>query len=241
MKHKVLGIIPARGGSKGLPEKNIRLLNGKPLIAYTIDAALRSTLLDRVVVSTDSPNIAKIAQQFGADAPFLRPPELARDDTLVYPVLVHAMGWLEERKGYRPDYVMLLQPTSPLRTGEDIDNSIRLAAEKDADGVVSLCETKHHPYWTKRVSEEGRILDFIPMDKSVEQAYSRRQDLPPAHVVNGAIYLVKRDVLLERHTFYTARTYAYIMPIESSLDIDTFWDLRMAEVVLTGMGHDSED
>ena len=232
MNNKVLGIIPARGGSKGLPGKNIRPLHGRPLIAHTIEAALRARLLDHVLVSTDEPQIADVARQWGAEAPFLRPPELAEDETLIYPVLVHATLWLEEQQGYRPDYVMLLQPTSPLRTAEDIDNSIRLALEKDADGVVSLCRAKHHPYWTKSITEEGRIGDFMVLDKPVEQAYGRRQDLPPAYAINGSIYLVKRDILLERQTFYTEHTYPYVMPVERSLDIDTLWDLQIAELAL---------
>ena len=227
---RVLGIIVARGGSKGLPQKNIRLLGGRPLIAHTIDAALQAQLLDRAVVSTDDHQIAEIAQQHGAETPFLRPPELARDDTMAHPVLVHAVRWLEEREGYRPDYAMMLQPTSPLRTAQDIDNCIALAHEKDADAVVSLCEPKHHPYWTKQLTEDGRVLSFIALDR----AYDRRQDLPPAYALNGAIYLVKRDILVDRLTFYTDRTYAYIMPVERSLDIDTRLDFDLAEMILKG-------
>lgn len=227
---RVLAVIIARGGSKGLPLKNIRFLAGKPLIAYTIDAALHARLLDRTVVSTDDGQIAEIARQYGAETPFLRPPELAQDETTVYPVLSHAVQWLEKSEGYRPDYVMLLQPTSPLRTAEDIDNAIALAREKNADGVVSLCETKHHPYWVKRVMGDGQVLDFTPLDKP----YNRRQELPKAFALNGAIYMVKRQVLLERQTFYTDRTYSYIMSIEHSLDIDTPWDLHLAELILQG-------
>jgi N-acylneuraminate cytidylyltransferase/CMP-N,N'-diacetyllegionaminic acid synthase len=227
---RVLAVIIARGGSKGLPLKNIRLLAGKPLIAYTIDAALQARLLDRTVVSTDDRQIAEIARQYGAEIPFLRPPELAQDETTVYPVLSHAVQWLENCEGYRPDYVMLLQPTSPLRTAGDIDNAIVLALERNADGVVSLCETKHHPYWTKRVTEDGQVVEFAPLDR----AYDRRQELPRAYALNGAIYLCKREILLECQTFYTDRTYAYIMPIEHSLDIDTPWDLHLAELILQG-------
>ena len=179
----MLAIITARGGSKGLPQKNIRPLAGKPLIAYTIEAALQARLLDRTVVSTDDHQIAEIARQFGAEIPFLRPPELARDETIVYPVLTHALRWLDEHEGYRPDYVMLLQPTSPLRTAEDIDNSITIALEKNAEGVVSLCETKHHPYWTKQIAGDGQIVDFIPRNNP--HSYLRRQDLPPAYVLRN--------------------------------------------------------
>ena len=232
---RVLGVITARGGSKGLPQKNIRPLAGRPLIAHTIHAALKSSLLDRTVVSTDDPQIAEVARQYGAEAPFLRPPELAGDEASVYPALAHAVRWLEEQNSYRPDYVMLLQPTSPLRTVEDIDNSVTIALENDADGVVSLCETKQHPYQAKQVTGDGRIEDFIPL----ERVYYRRQNVPPVHAPNGAIYLVRREILMKRQTFYTDRTYAYIMSPERSLDIDSSWDLHLAELILRGgMNHE---
>ena len=229
---EVLGVITARGGSKTLPNKNILPLVGKPLIAHTINATLNARLLSRVLVSTDHHGIAETARQFGAEVPFMRPAELAQDNTLVYPVLVHAVQWLEQQEGYQPDYVMSLQPTSPLRTADDIDDAIGLALEKDADSVVGLCRIKHHPYWTKGVSDDGRIVDFMSLDKPLEVAYSRRQDLPQAYGINGAVYIVRREILLERQTFYTDRTYAYIMPVERSLDIDTLWDFRVVELLL---------
>ena len=229
-QRRVLAVIPARGGSKGLPKKNISSLAGRPLIAYTIDAALQARLLDRTIVSTEDPRIAEVARRCGADTPFQRPPKLAQDDTPGIDPILHAVRWLAEHEGYCPDYVICLQPTSPLRIAEDIDNSITLVLEKDADGVVSLCEAKEHPYWTKRVTEDGKVVDFTPLDK----AYNRRQDLPPVYALNGAIYLARRDVLLEQQTFYTDHTYAYIMPIERGLDIDTPWDLYLAELLLKG-------
>ena len=174
---RVLAVITARGGSKGLPQKNIRPLAGKPLIAYTIDTASQARLLDRTVVSTDDQQIAEIARQHGAETPFLRPPQLATDDISVYPALAHAVQWLEEHEDYHPDYVMLLQPTSPLRTVEDIDNSIMIALEKDADGVVSLCEAKHHPYWMKRVTVDGQIVDFIPQDALITDGRTCHQPM----------------------------------------------------------------
>ena len=211
-----------------MPQKNLRLLSGKPLIAYTIEAARTSSLLDRTVVSTDDPQIAEVAQQWGADVPFLRPLELATDESPVYPALNHALCWLEEKERYRPDWAMLLQPTSPLRTAEDIDNAITIAKEKDADGVVSLCEPKHHPYWVKGLAEDGHIVDFLSLD----HPYHRRQELPAAYAVNGAIYLARREILLEQESFYTDRTYPYLMPPERSLDIDSAWDLYVAGLIL---------
>ena len=224
----MLAVIPARSGSKGLPHKNVRLLGGKPLIAYTIQAALGASSLDRAVVSTDDGEIAKVARNYGAETPFLRPKELAEDETLAEPVVAHALRWLEESENYLPDYVMLLQPTSPLRTSEDIDNCIEIALEKDADGVVSVCVPKHHPYLIKRLGDQGEIGDFLPLDRP----YKRRQDMPPAYALTGAVYLVKRQILLERQTFYTDRTFPYIMPAERSMDIDTKWDLDLAEMIL---------
>ena len=213
-----------------MPRKNVRLLGGKPLIAHTILAALGAQLLDRTVVTTDDVEIAEISRHFGAETPFMRPPDLAADETLAEPVIEHALLWLEEHENYRPDYVMLLQPTSPLRTSEDIDNSIKIAMENDADGVVSLCEPKHHPYLVKRLGDQGEIVDFVPMDRS----YKRRQDLPPAYGLTGAVYMVRREIMLEQKTFYTQRTFPYIMPVERSVDIDTPWDLALAEFLLEG-------
>lgn len=225
---RVLGIVLARGGSKRLPNKNVKLLAGKPLIAYTIEAALNSRLLDRVIVSTDNLRIRDTARQFGAEVPFLRPGELATDDITVYPAITHAIQWLQEREDYRPDYVMGLQATSPLRTAGDIDNSIELAREKDAASVISLCQPKTHPYWMMQVSEGGTVTDFIPWDRN----YSRHQDLPSVYARNGAIFLTRCQHLLDHQTFTTPPVYPYVMPPERSADIDTQWDFDVAEAIL---------
>lgn len=228
----ILGVIAARGGSKGLPRKNILPLAGIPLIAHSIKAAADSKLMDRLIVSTDDEEIAETARKYGAEVPFIRPAELALDDTLAFPVLIHAFQWMEEHKDYQADYVMLLQPTSPLRTAEDIDTAIDICLTQEADSVVSMCPIKHHPYWTKAVSDDGRIEDFITKDKPLEVAYSRRQDLPPVYAINGAIYLSKPQILLKRKSFFTERSYAYIMPQSRSIDIDSISDLKFAELVL---------
>ena len=225
----VLGIIIARGGSRGLPRKNILPVAGKPLVAYTIEAAAKSFLLDRAIVSTDDQEISDVASKWGAEVPFLRPTELAKDDTLAFPVLLHGLDWLAQHEGYRPSHVMLLQPTSPLRTSEDIDSAIRIGLEKDADSVVSCTPVGHqHPYWMKKLTDDGRMVDFVPVKKQ----YLRRQDLPPAYLLNGAIYVVKGRRLLEMGTFYSDKTYSYVMPPERSLDIDSGLDLRVAELHL---------
>lgn len=225
---RVLAVIPARGGSKGVPNKNITSVAGVPLIAHTILLARKSRVIDRCVVSTDSRQIAEIAMRYGAEAPFLRPAALARDETPGIPPILHAVRWLAEHEHYYPTHVMVLQPTSPLRTVEDIERPVRLALEKKADGVVSVCPATPHPYWVKSMTADGRLSDFL----HVKGLSSRRQDLPPAFQLNGAVYLVTREVLLRRRTCDTERTFAYLMPRERSLDIDSAWDLRLADLLL---------
>lgn len=225
---KTVGLITARGGSKSIPQKNVRLLAGKPLIAWTIEAALRSQGLSRVIVSTDDEEIARVSREWGADVPFMRPAELAQDDSPHLGVIRHALGWLASENEPELDYLMLLQPTSPLRTTADIDSAIALCKEKDADAVVSVCLTHDHPYLTKQLTPDGRLLDFVEKPPG----YLARQTLPPAFALNGAIYLVRRSLLLERDDWYTDRTFAYIMPAERSLDIDTPWDLHLVDLIL---------
>lgn len=224
----VVGVIPARSSSKSIPRKNIAMVAGKPLIAHTIQAALDAKLIDRVIVSTDSQEIADMARSFGAEVPFLRPPELAQDDTPGIEPIIHAARWLNNNDDYHPDYVMVLQPTSPLRTAEDIEAAVQLAQKQQADSVVSVCPVHQHPYWMKRITDDGRLVDFL----SLGTDYTRRQDLPPVYALNGAIYLVRCEVLLEHKTFYTDHTYAYVMPPERSLDIDTLQDLYLAGLIL---------
>lgn len=224
----MLAIIPARSGSKGIPRKNITLVAGKPLIAYTILTALKTGHLERVIVSTDSPKIASIARSFGAKVPFLRPASLAKDETPGILPILHALHWLEENEGYRPCYVICLQPTSPLRAVEDIENVIRIAEAKKAESLISVSPAKDHPYWMKKMDRKGRLRDFIALNRPIP----RRQVLPRIYALNGAIYLARREVLLNRRTWYTKRTYAYVMPCERSLDIDTPWDLHLADLIL---------
>ena len=223
-----MGLITARGGSKSIPRKNIKLLAGKPLIAWTIEAARKSKELNRIVVSTDDEEIAEVAREWGAEVPFIRPSELARDDSSSISVVLHAIHWMEENEGYCPDYVMLLQPTSPFRTVEDIQQSVELATKHREVAVVSVCEAVHHPYECKRVLGDETLADFI----STDIVYLRRQDMPPAHALNGAIYLCQRMSLLKDQTFYPEGAIAYIMPSDRSLDIDTMWDWHLAELIL---------
>ena len=229
---KVAAVIPARGGSKSIPGKNTVQMAGKPLIAWTIETSQKTAIVDRTIVSTDSLEIADISKKYGAEVPFMRPPELAQDDTPGVQPFIHAVKWLEDHENYLPDYALYLQPTSPLRNVSDIEAAVKLAISKNADAVVSVTTPEHHPYWMKKVDQDGRMEDFIPTEKP----YIRRQDLPKAFALNGAIYLVRRDVLLARGSWYTESTYAFIMPPERSIDIDSPWHLSLAEFLLKEKG-----
>jgi CMP-N-acetylneuraminic acid synthetase len=224
----IVGLITARGGSKSIPNKNIMLLAGKPLIAWTIEEAMKNNYLKRLIVSTDSPEIARVASDWDAEVPFLRPAEFAQDSSSHVSVIEHAIHWMKKNEGEVPEYILLLQPTSPLRTTEDIDGAISIALERDADSVVSVCEANSHPYLTKRIMDDGTLEDFMIS----EILYLRRQDLPPAFALNGAIFLNRTESLLRYRTFTPKGTRAFLMPPERSLDIDTPWDFYLAELIL---------
>jgi CMP-N,N'-diacetyllegionaminic acid synthase len=228
MPTRILAVITARGGSKGVPKKNLAPVAGMPLIYWTITAAKQAGKLDRTIVTTDCEEIARTASEFGVPAPFIRPAELAKDHATSVDTILHAVRWLDRNDDYRPDFVMCLQPTSPLRTPEDIDAAIDLALGRDAESVVGVTPVAHHPYWTSRMDEEGCITDFFKLDR----AYDRRQDLPPAYASNGAIYLTATGTLLEKESLYGEKTYGYVMPAERSLDVDTPWDLHLADLIL---------
>lgn len=228
METEILAVIPARGGSKSVPRKNIKVLAGKPMIAWTVEAARARAAAGRTVVTTDSAEIADVAKRFGAEVPFLRPAELAADDTPGMAPILHAIRWLADHEGYRPEYVVVLQPTSPLRTAADIDGAVGLALERRADAVVSVTDAPRHPLWFKRLDEQGRLADYNP-DQAIPAV---RQELPEAYALNGAVYLARREVLLERQTWYTDETYGYVMPRERSLDVDDPWDFYLAELIM---------
>jgi CMP-N-acetylneuraminic acid synthetase len=225
---EVLGLITARGGSKGVERKNVRDVGGRPLLAWTAEAALGSRKLGRTILSTDDDEIAGVGRSCGIEAPFRRPAELSGDASAHIDVVLHALAWLEENQDYRPDYVMLLQPTSPLRTSEDIDDAIELAVRRRAEAVVSVVETHAHPYLTRRIDSEGRLVEFL----ACPIAYARRQDLPEAYAINGAIYFNQPASLRADRTFTPASALAYVMPPERSLQIDTPWDLELVDLVL---------
>jgi N-acylneuraminate cytidylyltransferase/CMP-N,N'-diacetyllegionaminic acid synthase len=226
----VLGIIPARGGSKSVPRKNIVDLGGRPLIAWTIEAALRATRLTRVIVSTDDAEIADVARSCGGEVPFVRPATLAADDSPALDLILHALGWLAEHESSRPDIVAYLQPTSPFRAPADIDGAIELLERVSADAVVSVTPVREHPYWVTVIDSGGWLRSFL----HDQEATSRRQDLPPAYALNGAVYVARPDVLERHGTFHTDRTAAFVMPRERSADIDTPQDLELARLLLQG-------
>lgn len=224
----VLGIITARGGSKRIPRKNLRPLLGKPLVEHTIKAALDSKLLTRVILSTDDDEIMKVGRECGVEVPFRRPPELAGDTTPTVDVIIHAVEFME-KQGFFPDIIVILEPTSPLRQAEDIDNAIRKHIETDADSVVSVTQTDHwHPVRAKKI-EDDILHDYCLEEKEGV----RRQDLPPAYFRNGAFYSVKRDVLINEHRLYGRITRPYIMPAERSADINEEIDFKLVEILLT--------
>lgn len=231
---RVLGVITARGGSKGLPGKNLRPLAGKPLIAHTIDIARESGAFDRVILSTDDEGIAVAARSRGCDVPFMRPAELARDETPHLPVLQHAVQWLSDHEGYQPDAIMILQPTSPLRRAIDIRESIALLDRSGADSVVSVSEVPAHynPMRTLRVDEHGGASLFVT-GEPVRRRINRRQDMPAAWTMNGAVYLFRTSVLTAAEpSLYGDRTAAYVMPGEYGISIDSLDDWAEAERAL---------
>ena len=225
---KKIAIIPARGGSKGLQGKNYKLLNGRPLISYTIMAALESRTFDKVIVSTDSEEIAEIAKKNGAEVPFMRPQILAGDTASSDAAIMHALNFMEVVEGEKYDCVCKLQPTSPLRTKEDIREAFALLLEKNANSVVSVCECEHSPLWSGVITEDLRIDNFMRKQLAV----TNRQQLQNYYRLNGAIYISKVDNFKKNECFFGENSIAYIMPKERSVDIDDILDFKFAELLL---------
>jgi CMP-N,N'-diacetyllegionaminic acid synthase len=222
---KILAVIPARGGSKGISNKNIVDIDGCPLIKYTIDAALGSAMLTDCIVSTDSDVISDVAKSCGALVPFKRPKYLSDDKALSLPVMQHAVEFMEAERGYQYDLVIMLQPTTPLRQTKDIDNAINLIFDTDASSVISVVEVEgYHPLRMKRVVD-GRLINYI--DQGHEDMRPR-QELPPAYIRNGAVYATMRNTLMKKDSFIGEDSRAYIMPPERSVNIDTMKDLSLA-------------
>lgn len=227
---RVLGIVTARGGSKGIPNKNIYPLCGKPLLSYTAEAALAAARLERVILSTDSEQIAAVGRQCGLEVPFLRPPELARDDTPSLPVIQHAIRFCEQR-GESYDAVLSLQPTNPLRRSEDIDGSIELLESTGADSVIAFVDVgEKHPARMKYIDAQGRVT-HPPFAEQFEG--QRRQDLQPLYLREGSIYLTRRDVLMEQDSFVGADCRAWMIPPQRACNIDEPFDLELAQWLIS--------
>lgn len=225
MTPRILAVVPARGGSKGVPRKNLRPLGGLPLLAYTIRAAIACPLITETVVTTDDPEIQALAVEHGAVAPFLRPAELATDSALAVPTMQHAVLEMERRSGRRYEYVAMLQPTTPLRTTVDLTTALTRLVSEAADGIISVVNVDNwHPWKMKRF--RGDVL--IDYEKPpVENP--PRQSLPPVFMVNGALYATRRDVLINRSSFQGDRCLGYVMPPERSVNIDGELDFVLAE------------
>lgn len=226
---KRLAVIPARSGSKGLLNKNIRLLSGKPLMAYSIEAARDSELFDRIYVSTDSEQYKEVGEDYGASVPFLRPENLAGDTASSWDVVKHALAVFEEM-GEDYEEIALLQPTSPLRSAEDIRMAHNLMEEKKAHAVIGVCPMEHSPLWSNTLPQNGSMAGFVRS----EVMCSGRQALPEYYRINGAMYFIKKACLENIEQLYENRCFAYVMPVERSVDIDTAVDFYLAEALLKG-------
>lgn len=221
----MIAIIPARGGSKGLPEKNIKLLNGKPLIAYTIEAAIKAKHISRIIISTDDEKIAEIAVKHGAECPFMRPDFLATDQARSIDVLKFTIEELEKKEKIAIPEIMVLQPTSPLRTAKNIDEAAEIFYEKKADSVISYCKEHHPIFWHKFLTEDGKFQDIF------ENKLQNRQDEKPTYFPNGAIYIFKKKLIFAEQ-YYTENSFAYLMGRNQSVDIDTQDDFDYASYLL---------
>ena len=235
----VLGLIPARGGSRGIPRKNVALVHGRPLLAYTCDAALGSRRLTRVIVSTDDDEIAQVGLACGVEVPFRRPADLARAETPSLPVARHALQWLREHDGWEPDVVVLLQPTSPLRRAGHIDAALDCMEATAADTVVSVVPVPHRysPYSIAQI-RDGWLRDF--WEQAVAFERFRRQDTPVLYARNGpAVLACRTRVLLELDSFFGEHVVPYVMSEEESVDVDTAFDLQVAEWLVSRRAHES--
>jgi len=223
-KKPILAVIAARGGSKGVLRKNIKTAGGKPLIAWVIEAAKKSKYIDRLILSSDDSEIISVAENFGCDAPFIRPPELAQDSSTVSDVIIHTLHKIPDF-----DYIMLLQPTSPLIIAEDIDGCIEFCINSNLKSVVSVAEPGKNPYWTFTMEKDNKLVPVF------EQKYfqQQRQELPLVYIPTGAIYIADSKWFLKNKSFYADSTSGYIIPRKRSLDIDSEFDFKVFEALIS--------
>lgn len=228
-KNTYIGIIPARGGSKRLRNKNILPLGGKPLIAWSIEAGLSSGCIDELVVTTDNSDIAKVGVEYGAEVPFIRPQELATDEASSFDVIKHVLEFYRHEKNREFDFLILLQPTSPFRGSGEIVEAVSLLEERNADAVISVCRANHSPLWTNTLANDLSMKNFL-MNKVRNK---RSQDLEPYYQLNGAVYICRVDSFLEEGSlFLNDNIFAYIMDDKKSVDIDTELDFKFAQFLL---------
>lgn len=223
----MFGVIPARGGSKGLPRKNLKKLGGLSLMGHAIASARESSRLDRVIVSTEDPEIAEEARRRGAEVPFVRPAPLASDEAGMAPVLRHAVEWLATSAGTRPELIVTLQPTSPFRTGADIDRTVQKVLDTGADSAQTVIEACYHPFFMKTLDGD-RTVPLFPDGYT----YVRRQDAPPVFQPSSMVYVTRYAVLMNQGRILGHDNRAVITPFEASVNIDTEWDFLLAELIL---------
>ncbi len=217
---KIHALIPARSGSKGIPKKNIVNLGGKPLIYWTIKASIESRYIERTFVSTDSNEIADISKKYGAEIPYIRPQDLSQDKTPTKDVIFYHLQY------FRPDVLVLLQPTSPLRDKDHIDRAVELFLEKKPEAVISVKEASEKPFWMMEIDKDGFLKHLF------KERFTRRQDMPSVYIPNGAIYIYDVKTLLKNKDLFPERTIPFIMDRISSIDIDDHTDLRIAEIFI---------
>ena len=229
----VLAVVPARGGSKGIPRKNLQLLAGTPLVVHAVRTGLKAQLVTRVVCSTEDAEIADAARAAGAEVPFLRPAELAQDSSEDWPVFVHVLDWLDEHEGWRPELIVNLRPTSPLRTPRHVDDAIRLLLETGADSVKAVCLARQHPHKMWLRQSDGRIEPFLKTPMRLERGPDvPRAELEDVYWQNGVVDVTRREVIFEQRVMIGRRVAGLVTELADSIDIDTPLDLAMAELLL---------
>ena len=224
---EILAIIPARGGSKGIKNKNIRLFAGRPLLSYAVDHAKQSKYINRVIVSTESAHIARVAKKSGAEVPFLRPAEFAQDKSRVVDAIVHLLNTLKTESGYEPDVIVLLQATSPLRTVEDVDRTIKLFTDAGADSAVTVCATEQLVF----TKDTGHRLKKVTTQKELSRS-ANRQELPRTYKFDGSmVYVIKTKVFLKHKSFLAGKLVAYEIPRWRAVDLDEPQDFVVGELL----------
>lgn len=225
----IFGVICARGGSKGMPGKNICPLGGKSLISWSVESSRQSKLLNRTIVSTDCEKIATAARHAGGDVPFLRPSELAQDNSSIVDAVIHAVQWLKQTENISPDIILLLQVCSPFRTGREIDETIRLVTENDCNSAQTVTQDRHHPYYKFQRAINGEL---IPWREGMLDGSTNRQSSPQVFQPTGSVYAVRHDILMKKKKLVSDRHRGLLTDERFSIDIDTAWDFQIAEWIV---------